>query len=158
MLTEERMDGTMDCTVHIEWANERLMPELLAALQRQGLHVITTFDFQLARAPHVECSCPHHGTETCNCQYVVLLIYEPQYDYAVYRTITVHGQDEQVWLSLLKRPGMPDGKSELHATLEAKLLNVLQRLDVPAPVSAAADDDPTREGEAKVRQTGEWQV
>lgn len=158
MLMEERMDGTVDCTIHIDRANERVMPELLAALHRQGLSVITTFDLQAARAPHEECPCPHHGTANCNCQYAVLLIYEPESDFAVYRTLTVHGQDEQVWLSLLQRPGTPAGKSGPHATLEAKVMEALQRLDVPAPVSVAAEDDPVPEGEAEVRQTGQRQV
>lgn len=130
----------MDCTVRIGGASERVIPQLLDRLQHQGLHVVTTFDFQLARAPHVECSCPHHGTENCNCQYVVLLVYEPQYGYAVYRTITVHGRDEQVWLSLLRRPGTPAGNSEPHVTLEAKLLDALQRLDVPVSVKVMEED------------------
>lgn len=148
----------MDCTVHIERTNEWVMPELLTALQRQGLNVITTFDFQLAQAPHVACHCPHHGTEQCNCQYVVLLVYEPQYDNAVYRTITVHGQDEQVWLSLLERPGMPAGNTRPHVDLEAKLLDTLQELGVPVPVQVEADDGSTPEGKVDVRQQGGQQV
>lgn len=120
----------MDCTVHIDRASECIIPELLGKLQRQGLHVITTFDFQLARAPHVECSCPHHGTENCNCQYVVLLVYEPKYGHAVYRTLTVHGQDEQAWLSLLQRQEPSAGNVRPYAALEAKLLKVLQGLEL----------------------------
>lgn len=119
----------MDCTVRIGGASERVIPQLLDRLQHQGLHVVTTFDFQLARAPHVECSCPHHGTENCNCQYVVLLVYEPQYGYAVYRTITVHGQDKQVWLSLLQRPEPLIRDARPYAAMEAKLLEVLQGLE-----------------------------
>lgn len=130
MIYEERMDGAMDCTVHIERAIERVMPELLAALQRQGLHVTTTFDFQLARAPHGECSCPHHGTENCNCQYMVMLVYEPQYGYAVYRTLTAHGQDENVWLSLLQHPELPARYALPHAALETRLLELLQGLEL----------------------------
>lgn len=128
------MGGTMDCTIQIERAVERVIPELLVALRRQGLHVITTFDFQLARAPHVECSCPHHGTEICNCQYMVLLIYEPQCDYAVCRTLTVHGQDEQVWLSLLQHPEMPARDALSDAALETKLLELLQGLEANTEV------------------------
>jgi hypothetical protein len=74
----------------------------------------------------------------------VLLVYEPQYGYTVSRTITVHGRDEQVWLSLLRRPGTLAGNSEPHAILEAKLLDVLQRLEVPASVKVMEEDeDPT---------------
>lgn len=149
----------MDCTVRIDRASERVIPELLQRLQCQGLHVVTTFDFQLARAPHVECSCPYHGTENCNCQYVVLLVYEPQYGYAVYRTITVHGQDKQAWLSLLRRPVTAAGNSEPHATLEAKLLGALQGLEVPASVSVMeADEGHSPEGQVYPRQKGDQQT
>ena len=132
----------MDCTIQVDQGSEQVIPEVLGRLQRQGLHVITTFDFQLARAPHVNCSCPHHGQKGCNCQYAVLLVYEPQSGYAVNRTITVHGRDGQVWLSLLERPRLPTGDARQHTALETKLLEALQDLVPPGqvgPVQAKED-------------------
>ncbi|MCL7453078.1 MAG: hypothetical protein M8467_08510 [Anaerolineae bacterium] len=49
-----------------------------ALLERRGYRVTRSFDLQSARNHHVEhCPCPHHGTEECTCQYVVLLAYPP---------------------------------------------------------------------------------
>lgn len=37
-----------------------------------------SFDLQTVRALHAEgCTCPHHGTARCTCQYVVALAYPP---------------------------------------------------------------------------------
>ena len=124
----------MDCTVCIDRANEQVMPELLDALQRQNLRVITTFDFQLARALQVECNCPHHGLEECNCQYAVLLVYGPEYDHALYRTITMYGRENQVWLNLLQRQEPSAGDARLQAALEDKLLELLQGLKLVTEV------------------------
>ena len=40
-----------------------------------GLQVMRTFDLQAARHDPADCPCPHHGTEQCDCQMVVLLVY-----------------------------------------------------------------------------------
>jgi hypothetical protein len=44
-------------------------------LIRQGLRVVRSFDLHAALATHADCECPHHGTEQCSCQFVVLLVY-----------------------------------------------------------------------------------
>jgi hypothetical protein len=67
-----------------------------ANLSRAGLRVVQTFDLQIARQAHPECSCPHHGTEQCSCQLVILLIYSKQEEPA---TLVIHGQDGTTWLS-----------------------------------------------------------
>ena len=53
-----------------------------AALIRCGLHVVRSFDLRSARTSHADseasrwdCTCPHHGTAQCACQFVVLLVY-----------------------------------------------------------------------------------
>jgi hypothetical protein len=47
-----------------------------AVLKGRGYQVVRTFDLQSALGHYVEdCPCPHHGTEDCTCQYVVLLAY-----------------------------------------------------------------------------------
>ena len=40
-----------------------------------GLRVVRSFDLHSALATHADCECPHHGTEQCTCQFVVLLVY-----------------------------------------------------------------------------------
>src|SRR5512138_1147796 len=55
-----------------------------------GFRVVRTFDLQVARLAHPDCPCPHHGTNECNCQMVVLLVYSKQ-EYPA--TLVIHGQD-----------------------------------------------------------------
>jgi len=66
-------------------------------LTNAGFRVVPTFDLHVARSAHPDCPCPHHGTDECNCQLVVLLVYGKQADPA---TLVVHGQDGKTWVSL----------------------------------------------------------
>lgn len=62
-----------------------------------GFGVVPTFDLQVARSAHPERSCPHHGTDECNCQLVVLLVYGRDAGPA---TLVIHGQDSKTWISI----------------------------------------------------------
>ena len=66
-------------------------------LTSAGFRVVQTFDLQVARLAHPDCPCPHHGTDDCSCQMVVLLVYGKQEDPA---TLVIHGQDGRSWVSL----------------------------------------------------------
>ena len=66
-------------------------------LTSASFRVVQTFDLQVARLAHPDCPCPHHGTNDCNCQMVVLLVYGKQDDPA---TLVIHGQDGRSWVSL----------------------------------------------------------
>jgi len=68
---------------------------------RRGFPVIRTFDLQLARTNQGQCSCPHHGTELCDCQMVMLLIYGLQ---ELPVTLVCHGYDGWTHLSLVDSP------------------------------------------------------
>ena len=72
-----------------------------ATLTSAGMQIVQTFDLQIARLAHPDCSCPHHGTEQCSCQLVVLLVYGKQQDPA---TLVLHGQDGKTWISLATPP------------------------------------------------------
>jgi hypothetical protein len=128
----------VDYTLRIDQASEQVIPNLLGALQRQALQVIVTFDLQLARADHATCDCPHHGTERCTCQYAVLLVYDSKQGYGSYRTITVHGRDGQVWLSLLKKSASSAKVAPAYETLETKLLDILLGLVAPSQIDGTA--------------------
>jgi hypothetical protein len=86
------------------WLKERLAAA--------NLRVVQTFDLTTARQALGECPCPHHGTEQCDCEMVVLLIYangaEPV-------TLILHGNDGQSWLSLVERPGQQPGDKMVRA-------------------------------------------
>jgi len=47
-----------------------------AHLKQSGMHVVRSFDLQSACASPPGFICPHHGENPCNCQMVVLLIYD----------------------------------------------------------------------------------
>ena len=76
------------------WVNQQLTDA--------GFRVVQTFDLQVARLAHPDCPCPHHGTNNCNCQMVVLLVYQKRGDPV---TLVIHGQDNRSWLSLANPTG-----------------------------------------------------
>ena len=55
------------CDEALKWTKEQLL--------QAGLHPVQTFDLHTARAGLHDCPCPHHGTEDCDCQMVVVLVY-----------------------------------------------------------------------------------
>ncbi len=73
-------------------------------LSKASLRVMRSFDLRSARAVHTGCTCPHHGTDQCTCQMVVLLVYGPS---SAPVTLVAHGQDEQTWFSLVDIPQQP---------------------------------------------------
>lgn len=80
---------------------EQVDKSVRATLTSAGMQIVQTFDLQIARLAHPDCSCPHHGTEQCSCQLVVLLVYGKQQDPA---TLVLHGQDGKTWISLATPP------------------------------------------------------
>ena len=87
---------TLECSSEeaVRWTTEALAPA--------DLQVTTSFDLRTARAAHSECTCPHHGTADCDCQMVVLLVYEKG---ALPTTLLIHSSNGRSWLSLTDFPG-----------------------------------------------------
>ena len=81
------------CDAAVEWLTDRV--------SQAGLRVMRTFNLQVARHAQVICPCPHHGTEQCDCQMVVLLVYasNPQP-----LTIIAHGYNNRTWFSVVDTP------------------------------------------------------
>ena len=75
---------------------------LTYALSDHAIQVTRSFDLQATRAVHAGCSCPHHGTEKCTCQLIVLLVYERQNPPI---TLVLEGRDGQTWVSVVMTPG-----------------------------------------------------
>ena len=72
------MQPAMDETTYnltVDKPYEQALDWLAGQVRAAGLQVMQTFDLQAARSAHTACSCPHHGTQACDCQMVVLLIY-----------------------------------------------------------------------------------
>jgi hypothetical protein len=81
------------CDETLQWLSQRL--------SRAGLRVLQTFDLHDARYAITDCGCPHHGTDQCDCQMVVLLIYGEAIEPA---TLILHGNDGQTSLSFADTP------------------------------------------------------
>lgn len=70
-------------------------------LRKAALRVYRSFDLRSARAASSGCVCPHHGTEACDCQMVVLLIYQGQ---GAPATVVLHGHEGRTWIMLAAAP------------------------------------------------------
>ena len=104
------------CDEALEWTKKQLL--------QAGLRPIQTFDLHTARLAMHDCPCPNHGTDECDCQLVVLLVYEKAAEPV---TLILHGNDGQTWVSIA-------GDSLQRA--DSKLINsIRQALEINAPVS-----------------------
>lgn len=66
-------------------------------LSQAGLRAVQTFNLNTARLGLQDCSCPNHGTDACDCQMIVLLVYG---DVAEPATLILHGNDGTTWVSV----------------------------------------------------------
>lgn len=70
----------------------QIADRLKSELPQNGLKVLQTFDLQDVRFYVDGCSCPHHGTQECDCDMIVLLIYGNDREPI---TLVLHGCDGQ---------------------------------------------------------------
>jgi hypothetical protein len=78
-----------NCDDALQWANRELL--------HAGLRTMQTFDLSAARAGAHDCLCPYHGTEQCDCQMVILLVYGSDEGP---ETLILHGNEGKTSLSL----------------------------------------------------------
>ena len=100
---------------------DEVLPWLKQQLSGVGLCVMQTFDLRLTTSVQQgQCTCPHHGTDQCDCQMVVLLVYGSGPEPA---SLILHGNDGHTWLSLVDQPAhRPD----------TKIVNTIQQaLEIP---------------------------
>ena len=81
----------------VNYSPEAAVERLKQSLSRRGLRVLETFDLQAARLGLADCPCPYHGTDECDCQMVVLLVYG---EATAPIALTLHGNNGQTWISL----------------------------------------------------------
>lgn len=85
-----------------ERSYDEVLPWLKQQLSDAGLRVMQTFDLRFTTSVQAgQCACPHHGTDQCDCQMVVLLTYGNAPEPA---TLILHGNDGHTWLSLVDEP------------------------------------------------------
>jgi hypothetical protein len=76
---------------------DEALPKVNKQLKEAGLRTVQTFDLHSAMTGTHGCSCPNHGTEECDCQMVVLLVYGAAAEPV---TLLLHGNSKQTWISL----------------------------------------------------------
>lgn len=104
------------CNETLQWTKKQL--------SQAGLRPIQTFDLHTARLALHDCSCPNHGTEECDCQMVVVLVYGKVAEPA---TLILHSNDGQTWVSIANDP---------QQRTDGKLINsIRQALEIKSPVS-----------------------
>ncbi len=81
------------CDEAVDWITERA--------RRVGLQVVRTFDLQDTWNPNIDCACPHHGTDRCDCEMAVLLIYKKEYEPI---SVVAHGYDGKTWFWIVNNP------------------------------------------------------
>lgn len=89
-------------------------------LSQAGLWSVQTFNLNTARFGLHHCTCPSHGTEACDCQMIVLLVYREEAEPV---TLILHGNDGQTWLSIAESP---DHKPD--TTLSTKIKQTLEKV------------------------------
>ena len=76
---------------------EEVLHRSKTKLSEAGLTPVQTFDLSNARLGSHNCTCPNHGTEACDCQMVVLLVYG---EFPEPATLILHGNDGKTWVSI----------------------------------------------------------
>ena len=102
--------------------------QVVQQIRSLGLQITLTFDLQEARHAHANCACPHHGTEQCDCQLVVILVYGNSPKPA---TLIAHGHEGKTWFSFVDTP-------QQHTSQPMETL-LVRTLRIPADSRSSAD-------------------
>ncbi|HJW89117.1 MAG TPA: hypothetical protein VJ436_00605 [Anaerolineales bacterium] len=99
----------LPCEDAITWLSGRLV--------RSGLILQRTFDLRAASGVQVDCACSHHGTDLCDCQMVVLLVYGES---ARPASLVAHAHNGKTFIALVDNPQQPADRT-LETTLKEYL-------------------------------------
>lgn len=114
---------------------EKAVSFVIECLQQSGLQVLQTFDLQDTRADVPQCTCLDHGSEACDCQMVVLLVYEGACQPA---SLMAHGQGNQTWFSLIEYPGSSN------RALDGRIVTLLENaasIQIPEDASGSVSSE-----------------
>lgn len=107
---------------------DEAVAEIIRQLISTNLQVLRTFDLQMSGAAITQCTCPNHGTEQCDCQFVVLLVYP---DSLPPVSLVAHGHDGKTWIALVDSP---EQRPTPH------LMAAIRQALVPLEVFTSGDD------------------
>ncbi len=99
--------------------SDQAVEQVTRCLTADGLQVVRSFDLQTARSSHTNCTCPNHGTAECDCQMVVLLVYDKRGEPL---TLMAHSQDGQTQFELVDSPQQRPQRMIKAAVLQALAL------------------------------------
>ena len=99
---KHRMETNQTCMnifpfLSISRSCEDVIPWVKVRLTQAGLHPVQTFDLHTARIGLREFPCPNHGIDECDCQMVIILVYD---DSDAPETLILHGNGQMTWLSV----------------------------------------------------------
>jgi hypothetical protein len=99
----------MQNTLLLDLNGDEAVKTISESLRSHGFYVLRSFDLRSAlTVTDVGCECPHHGTEKCDCQFVVLLIYGSA---AEPITLTTHSHNNQTRVQIVRDATMkPDAR------------------------------------------------
>jgi hypothetical protein len=104
----------LPCNEAVDWVQDKM--------SLAGLSILRTFNLQVARQSQADCPCPHHSTDRCDCQMVVLLVYQAHRQPI---TIVAHGYNNQTVLSVVDTPQQrtePGFEAIIRRSLRAQVL------------------------------------
>ena len=110
MISSPFLSINRSCDETLQWSKEKLM--------QADLRLVQTFDLHAARTGLHDCLCPNHGTDECDCQMVVLLVYS---NFSTPETLVLHGNVEKTWLSISDTFGS-DATSSLTELIKTTLI------------------------------------
>lgn len=120
MNTPPFLSVNSSCDKAVQWAKKQLLQADLRAVQ--------TFDLHTARVGLQDCSCTNHGTNKCDCQMVILLVYGKTAEPV---TLILHGNGGQTWFSIA---------DNLLYEEHTQLVTIIQRaLEIKTPILVSQD-------------------
>jgi hypothetical protein len=102
-------------------------------LSAAGFRVMHTFDIQFSNCDHPGCRCPHHGTDKCDCQMAILLVYGASAEPV---SLVFHGRDHRTQIEWIVQPGQ-----RVRADEELKIWKAVARPILSAEISEEAISD-----------------
>lgn len=104
-----------------------------AALEYHRLLIVRSFTLRAALTADMDCGCPNRGTDACQCQYVVLLVYSPSQPVGrPPATVTVHSRSAAAWVTVVQ-----DANALPDPALVDQIMAALAGIERPANLMAA---------------------
>lgn len=106
--------------------SETAVTTVTRRLHKSGLGVVRSFDLRSACAAYPDRSCPHHGKKSCDCQLVILLVFDPREQPA---TVMLHTYNGETQVFLAASPSQHPSQR-----LENRLRRILRQPKSPMPL------------------------